>query len=213
VCDAEHVSFFDDVEPPPPPRAEPDYRPPAWAGPPENVLPAAVALDAVLGQTEETAVAVIDARAYPTGLALGLSVVRRTAPPPGAPPGPFFSFGPRAEGDPRFGVRFADGRRAVLEGAPRHTGGPDIRLSAGGGGGGSRRWDMHLWLWPLPPAGPLTLAFVWPAEGIDEHVVAIDAEPIRAAAARAVELWPDDRPPRPGGGASATAWSAYDSGG
>jgi hypothetical protein len=44
-CDAPSVSFFD--EPPPP--AEPhEQRTPEWIGRPDNVIPATVALDAVL---------------------------------------------------------------------------------------------------------------------------------------------------------------------
>ena len=51
-----------------------------------------------------------------------------------------------------------------------------------------------MWLWPLPPAGPLTFVCAWPAEGIEEISAQIDAAPILEAASRAIELWPDERP-------------------
>jgi hypothetical protein len=79
---------------------------------------------------------------------------------------------------------------------------PDYRpppwavLVATGGGGSDRRRHGRHWLWPLPPAGPLSFAFAWRDEGVEEATVEIDAAPIRAAAARATELWPDDRPVR-----------------
>jgi hypothetical protein len=63
-----------------------------------------------------------------------------------------------------------------------------------GGWGDSARTRVDLWLWPLPPAGPLTFVCAWPAENVDETSVKVEAEPIVAAAARAVEMWPDDRP-------------------
>ncbi len=51
-----------------------------------------------------------------------------------------------------------------------------------------------MWLWPLPPPGPLTFVCAWPAEGVEETHAQIDGAEILAASARAVELWPDDRP-------------------
>ncbi|MGE0794264.1 MAG: hypothetical protein AB7H43_05505 [Acidimicrobiia bacterium] len=56
---------------------------------------------------------------------------------------------------------------------------------------------MELWLWPLPPAGPVTFAFAWPARGIEEATVVVDAQVFRTAALRAEQLWepltPDER--------------------
>jgi hypothetical protein len=156
------MGFFEQA-PPPPPRQEPNYRPPAWSGAPENVLPAGVALNAILARTDRVAVgrkAVVDAP------------------------------GPRS---------------------PRRQRG--IVLSQGGGGGSERRWEGRFWLWPLPPEGSLTFAFTWPEEGIGETTVEVDAAPIREAAGRAVELWPDDRPlPPPAGEAGTGGWQSYTGG-
>jgi hypothetical protein len=68
----------------------------------------------------------------------------------------------------------------------------DDPFSSGGGGGLS--YAMDFWLWPLPGEGTLRLACEWPDQGLPETVHDLDTAPIRAAAARAVELWPDDRP-------------------
>jgi len=109
---------------------------------------------------------------------------------------------PGPPGAPRFGVGFADGRKAVLGAA---LGGSAIDRATGaalhpmGSSHSQRRWEGRFWLWPLPPPGPLTLAFAWPDEGVDEATVEIDAAPLVAAGARARELWPDDRPPPPSG--------------
>jgi hypothetical protein len=51
---------------------------------------------------------------------------------------------------------------------------------------------MRYWIWPLPPAGPVTFVCQWPALGIPESRADVDAELILDAAARAVQLWPED---------------------
>lgn len=43
---------------------------------------------------------------------------------------------------------------------------------------------------PLPPPGELTFAAAWEALGLPETTVTVDAAQLRAAAARATELWP-----------------------
>ena len=60
--------------------------------------------------------------------------------------------------------------------------------------GGGLTWNESYWLWPLPPPGTLLVACEWTDEGIEEAVIELDTAPIREAAARAIELWPDDRP-------------------
>jgi hypothetical protein len=55
----------------------------------------------------------------------------------------------------------------------------------------------------------LTFAMSWPEQGLDEVVVEVDAAPIREAAGRAVELWPDDRPLPPPPGEGGPGWAAY----
>lgn len=100
---------------------------------------------------------------------------------------------------PRFGVGFADGRRATTTWAPDPTlsDRPDILLMHRNSSGSERRWVGRMGLWPLPPPGEMTVAFLWPALDIDETTVRIDTAPSLEAATRATELWPDERPERP----------------
>ena len=104
------------------------------------------------------------------------------------------------EGDPlpdallRFGVQFADGRKATNLDRPSYD--PEHEpdrpvLSEHGGGGGGSAWDMEYWVWPLPPAGPFAFVCEWPGRGIAESRTEIDAAAILEAAGRAVTLWPD----------------------
>jgi hypothetical protein len=206
------VSFFE-ADPPEPP-SEPEYRPPAWIGPPHNVLPRAVALNLVLVRNDRVAVSITDARGYPDGLAFGLAMVcRHTGAPVLRPRIPPLMMGPGDPDGPRLGVGFSDGRRAVSGGRRRGPGAAEreIALVPHGGGGSDGRWEGRMWLWPLPPDGALTFAFAWPEEGVEETTVEVDAGPILSAAAAAVELWPDDRPlrPPPPEGGRGCGWEAY----
>jgi hypothetical protein len=62
------MGFFD-ADPAHEPPAEPEYRPPEWSQPPENVMPAAFALDALVVRRDALAVWIADGLAHPTGLA------------------------------------------------------------------------------------------------------------------------------------------------
>jgi hypothetical protein len=199
------MSFFDDLDPPPAPPEPVEHRTPPWAGPAPHVLPASVALDVVLARTPDWAAWIGAGAVTPDGLAFDVTVLARVARPGDDDPVQLSGSGPD---DPRFGVGFADGRRAFGDqwthgGRIAGDAATEVALRSRGGSGRPHRWTQDFWLWPLPPEGPLTFAFAWPAQGLAEAVVAVDSAPIRAAAARAVELWPDERPERPasaGGG-------------
>jgi hypothetical protein len=201
------VAGFFEAPPPPPEPPEDLYRQPVWAGPPDNVIGAAAPLRVVLARTDEVAVAITGATAYPTGATLALAVRLRT---PREHPDFFHAFLHRARGaDPadlfKFGVQFSDGRKATTlheHAAFAESEPAQPVLSPRGGGGGGRAWSWDLWLWPLPPPGPLVLVCKWPAQGIAETRVDLDAAPILEAAARAEELWPDGGASPPGPTAS-----------
>lgn len=201
------MPFFDDVEPPPEPEVHVEHRQPPWAEAPATVVPVTIALDLLLVRTPDWAVWIGAASATPAGIAFTVTVLGRTGTVDPHAMHPRMDGGAAAA--PRFGVGFADGRKAVAGDHRRMPTGDaehEIALAPRGGSGGGRRWTQTYWLWPLPPSGPLTFAFAWSAEGIEETTAEVDGGPLRAAAAQAVELWPDDRPlpPRDGGG-----WSRY----
>jgi hypothetical protein len=165
-------------------------------------LHATVGLDVILVRRPDLVIWVADALAFPSGLSFGLNVQRRersdeTRRAGAVPTAPLF-FGPADPDGPRFGLRLADGRKVVVQRLGdmkpflRKPDRPILRPRSGSGGGHASRAEM--WLWPLPPPGPLTFVCARAAEGVDETSAQIDAAPILAAAANAVEMWPDDRP-------------------
>jgi hypothetical protein len=175
--------------------------PPAWLGPPHNVLPGIAPVELITARTEETAVAIAGIRAYPEGFGFTLSLRLRTVSAR-EQQFPYLLDHVTFEGDAlpdeflRFGVQFADGRKATNLDRPPYDPGeqaPDRPvLHQHGGGGGGSAWDMEHWVWPLPPAGPFAFVCEWPGRGIAESRAEIDAGLILDAAGRAVTLWPDD---------------------
>lgn len=97
----------------------------------------------------------------------------------------------------RLGVMLADGTKWTnLERRwqPKHADDrpkqPIIGFRRGGGGEDS--YNMQYWVWPLPPAGPLTIVAEWPAFAIPDCRLVIDATELRARAADAEAIWPID---------------------
>ena len=89
----------------------------------------------------------------------------------------------------RFGVQFADGRKATNLDRPDHdpegpTPDRPVLIQQGGGGGGTA-WDMEHWVWPLPPPGPFACVCAWSSRGVAESRAEIDAGVILEAAGRA----------------------------
>lgn len=166
-----------------------------------------MSLEFVLVRTEDVAVAVTRLLAYPTGfefevLALaapGSEAVEQMEP---------MLFGPgrhramRGPGLPpdvlRIGVQFADGAKATnLGGFPRphptagaEPAGPVMNHRGGGGGGG--HWRQGLWVWPLPPPGPLAFVCEWPVFNVPLTRHEVDAELILDAADRAQAIFSED---------------------
>lgn len=213
------MSFFD--QPQRPAERRRPSRQPAWRVPPENEIGVAVPLRLVLGRSDELAVALIDVVAYSPGFSLRLAL---RVHPQASDVDPRLVMmqlhggpGVASEDQLRFGVAFADGRKATnLGGRPSVRSpsdeAPAISLSGrgGGGGGGGLAWEFGYWVYPLPPSGALTLAIAWPARALAEQTHVLDAAPILAAAALSEVLWPDERPlgsdrPPPAPGSAAPA--------
>ena len=175
--------------------------PPAWLGPPHNVLPGIAPVELVIARTDDTVAALAGIQAYPAGFGFTLCLRLRTVSAQEEQQFPYLLDRVPVEGDPlpdellRFGVQFADGRKATNLDRPAYD--PDQEpdrpvLHPHGGGGGGSAWDMEHWVWPLPPPGPFAFVCEWPARGIAESRVEIDAGSILEAAGRTVTFWPDD---------------------
>jgi hypothetical protein len=195
------VSFFEAPPPVDPTPFEPVQHKPWW-GPPPNELGISVPQRLVLARTDELVVALLDAVAYTTGLSFRLTVKRRREPADSVDPwfrDPLGRHGVVSGGEAlpddllRLGVLFADGRKATTIasfGAPGEPNAPVLTQSASSGSG--REWEASLWLWPLPPAGPLAFVVEWPSYGISETRQELDAQPLVEAARASEPLWHDD---------------------
>jgi hypothetical protein len=192
----DQVSFFELPRVP-----EPDEPPtqPVWAGPPDNETGIVVPLNRVLARGEEVAVRLLSATTFSTGFELAIAV--RTREPIEALHESFAMQYRRrkpAELEPaffRFGLEFADGRKATNLGYPgsplRGDSDPSQPVVVPrGSAGGNRRWDGDWWVWPLPPAGPLSIVCEWPAYGIALTGQEFDAGMLLDASALVEQLWP-----------------------
>ncbi|MGO4593604.1 hypothetical protein AB4Z18_07255 [Leifsonia sp. 2TAF2] len=98
----------------------------------------------------------------------------------------------------RYGVVLGDGQQLIADIGPgmfgvtpeKHS----LTRSGGGGGGGedTYRFDDGMWLWPLPPEGPLEVVVQWPAFDIPESHVVLDSAPLLQLASQARPVWSSD---------------------
>ncbi len=188
------MEFF---TPPPEPPGKREL--PAWWEPPTGILPAGALEELTLVRTDEIAVLVRDIAAYPNGFEFTVCAFRRREDPTEARlrHGPF-GLGYERHGDPppellRYGVQFSDSRKATtLDFPPNWDRTPEVVLNTTGNGHySSPRWDQRVWVWPLPPQGPLVFACEWPKHGVGPSRGEIDASAVLEAAQRAVVIWPD----------------------
>jgi hypothetical protein len=193
--------FF--VFPEPEPEPERPRRPPQppWIAPPRGYVPGGVALRLVLARNDRVAVALTKLAAYPVGFEFELVVLTADEEEYGLDPmlgGRVRHPGmPRADPEQsmlRFGIEFADGRRVTnLEGRfPCRDDEPPtepVLRPGGGSSSGGSEWRQDMWIWPLPPAGPLTFVCEWPAAGIPFTKTEIDAQPLLDAAGQAQQIF------------------------
>jgi hypothetical protein len=88
-------------------------------------------------------------------------------------------------------LQLSDGHTVISDGRRGDAEPPGPILQPRGGGGTSHFQRLRWWAWPLPPAGPLEFICQWPAFGITETRVSIDAQLILDAARRSVRPWPE----------------------
>lgn len=190
------MSFFEPLPPPPQEPAQPPERqwfPPAWDRPSEGTLPATLSLDAVLQQDDGIVVAVPHVDVFPNGFRINLLMLldpHRSADLRALHRGPTMM--------PRVGVRFADGRvggRSAMPGMHHNLPKDELGVPtqpyvgfAGGGGGGSG-WTLSIWVYPLPPDGPLEIFVALPSPATQESSTVLDGSAVRAAAQRARVIW------------------------
>jgi hypothetical protein len=192
------MGFFDSIPelPPREPVREPNL---GWL-PSDAVIAGAMPGGLLLLRTEDVAVSIGGIYAYPNGFEFYVHVRMRGSYKDDAQvwgdPFGFGRHGPSTGAGLRFGVLFADGRRGAMGQdhltVVAHREGVVVTRH-GGGSGTPWRWDAKLWVHPLPPDGPVRLVADWPALGVAETHVELDGTAIRAAAARAVVLWPEPK--------------------
>ena len=200
--------FFEPPPAQPAAAAEPRYRMPPWCGPPAGTLPGIVAVELVLARTAAAAVSITRIAAYPVGFELELVTMSPQDTggldpllfgPPNHRPAAGGTDAAIPEQMLRFGVQFSDGSKATNTSgyqprAPRTPPAEPIMQQRGGGGGGGS-WSQSLWIWPLPPLGPLALVCEWPAAGIPLTRVEIAAQMVLDAAARSRVIFTDEHLP------------------
>jgi hypothetical protein len=177
-------------------------------------MPGVVPVELVLGRSADAVVVLTEMRAYPTGVELAVGVRLHPDARRGGRGSPDTlldmddagGYADEAEWQAErlvWELELADGRRVtsvdadpfreLLErGQGRGDRLPDPPvLVRRNGVGHADRAERSYWLWPLPPPGRLRVACRWPARGIERTVSVLDADLVRAAAARARPLWPD----------------------
>lgn len=81
VPDDQTVSFFEPPPPPPEPPTPERFDTPEWWGPPDDVFGGVVALELLLARSEQAAVVIESATAYPTGVEFTIDVRWREQSP------------------------------------------------------------------------------------------------------------------------------------
>jgi hypothetical protein len=169
---------------------------PDWLMPP-RMIGGHVTGPVLIGRSGGLVVAVRQVLAFPAGVEVEVEAHARRSPGAGTAP-----VAADLPGHPplRFWVRFADGREAAQddEAGLRSGRGPMLTISGSevSSGGPDEREDVRLtlWIWPLPPPGPVTVTCSWPGRGLDDARLVLDGDQIRAAASRAQPFWPQSSP-------------------
>jgi hypothetical protein len=174
--------------------------------PPENVVPAVAPLGVDVGTNDEVAMAITHLTVYPTGFGFGFTAL--TKEDPGVVCADELEVARDAEEDPvglqfHLGVEFADGRREDTlkhwisinhAGASNRMHLPsdpltEISVRPLGASANDRSYSGSIWVWPLPPEGPLTFWVGWPAAGLPSRPTVIDASMVLDAVGAATTLW------------------------
>lgn len=211
------MTAFAFFEPPPPPPTPPaPSRRPNWMRP-EHILGEPVPINFLLARSSTAAVKVQHLTAFPAGFEFQVVIHMRSTGEVWDPMHglqgfrgrPGARYGELSDEHLRFGIQFADGSKATNLGPPmigptdEKSKGPMLQPSGGSAGGSVAQTTF--WVWPLPPSGPLTFVCEWPKYGIPLTRHPVNADLIREAAQRAIELWPENEASEIG----PAGWTSY----
>jgi hypothetical protein len=192
------MTFFEERSRPRPVFPIPDkelygYSGRPWVDAPEEyIVPAVLPWSVPLGRSERTIVALRNIEVWPEAMTLRVSVYALDNLLEDARNG---LVGHSRVPDRRsllIGVLFADGSRAGSDtiSMPSPTRPDHPVLRADSGGGSQFHFQHTVFIWPLPPAGPMHLVVQWLDREIAESRTELDGTAIRAAATEAREVWP-----------------------
>lgn len=191
--------------------AEPtEFSAPRWWDSPDDELPALLPVSELLASTDHVAIALSAVAVYREGVEFridrrlrrnGLSLREWNELCSTFMEHMTFGGPVDLEGRFRFGLVLGDGEKVLPDPSGFPGGGDDagaapeghvLNRRQQGGGGGSSVYESrdHLWLWPLPPDGPIELVIQWPALGIEETRIVLDGTAMLALKDRARPFWP-----------------------
>ena len=164
-----------------------------WLGPPRGLAGTVVATPVMVARSALAEITIVAVRGYPDGVEFE---VEASASSPDKPPHELFADSmaqPPAGNRPpdvvlRFGVRLADGTAATTLANPVaplsrpdqhvlwHHSDSGYRIA-----GNTMTTRVRLWLWPLPPPGPMIFATEWPAFGVGVTSWELDGSGLRGS--------------------------------
>jgi hypothetical protein len=167
-----------------------------WYGPPGGIVPGIVPIETVIARSAAYAVYIGRCVAYPAGFEFELCVASAQEAS-GLDPslnGPIVSSDPASRTQRstlRIEIRFSDGSSVDNLGQLAPIGKPTQPFLRGlGGHGDGATWLQRFWIWPIPTSGDVMFSCDWPAAGIPVTTTPLSASSIRAAAGRAIQLFP-----------------------
>ncbi|MGB8650213.1 MAG: hypothetical protein WCD35_06090 [Mycobacteriales bacterium] len=162
-----------------------------YTGPPQDEVGVLAMSSVVLARSSDVAVALRGVTAYSDGLLLHVVVLFADEQKQEQLDWSLQEYS-RSPGRFRLGVQMSDGTRATTgtgDAPPVEAPGLKAALTLQTSAAGPLRWQGDYWLWPVPPPGLLVVGCRWSDRGIDESLVSLDSEVLRAAAATSVPVW------------------------